>query len=392
MKNLKSKFAGIFISLFLGAIILSFVLTGFSGFSLTGNNAATVGSSNVSIEEYNRAVNAQLNQFAQARQGKSLTEKEIRAFGIRQRVLDQLIGQKLLLNYANEMGLDAGKKSVKETMKEAYPFFFNNGKFDVTKYRTALSNARLSPAEFEADLINQAKVMNLNKMISANIASNNYAKEMYRLKNEKAKVLAVSFDKESMTSNLNISKKEIQSFIADKKNEAVISSLYKSYQAQNPEEKKKVDSVQADLVEKHLQRTKRKELKEFNENLTKELSSLIAANSVSKINKLVKKYGITFSNKKEMSLINTAVEGIEFDQEKLIPVFKNKDTKSIIVDDTASKVSILRAASFSFKKATKEEIAKEIEFDQYRKSGIMSNEIVNLQKSKTKIVKASLIQ
>jgi hypothetical protein len=392
MKNFKSKIAGICISLFLGAIIMSFVLTGFSGFSLNGNKVASVGDTNITRQEYSRALSSQLNQFTQARQGKSLSEKEIRTFGIRERVLDQLINQKLLLNYATELGFDAGKKSIKDSMQQIYPFFFNNGKFDVNKYKTALRNNRLSPSDFEKDLISQSKVITLNKLFAGNVISNKFAEEMFKLKNEKAKVLAVSFDKEAMTQNLKISGSEVNTFIADKKNEATLSSLFKSYELENAKKAKKFDSVKKELAVKHLQRTKRKELKAFNDKLQSDLSTMLSKNQIGKIKALVKKYGIKFSNKKEMSLINTNVEGMSFNQDKVTPIFNSKDTKAVITEDTATKVSLLRAVSFSFKKPTKEEIKKEIEFDQYKRSGIMSNDIVKFQKLKSKIVKAALLQ
>ena len=392
MKDLKSKFAGMFISLFLGAIIISFVLTGFTGFSLDSNKVATVGDTEVSRDEYRRALGARLNQFAQARQGKSLTEKEIRTFGVRERVLDQLINQKLMLNYANELGFDAGKKDIKSAMKEIYPFFFNNGQFDVTRYKGALESNRLSPAEFEEDLIDQTKVITLNKLIGATASSKAFAEDMFKLKNEMAKVLAVSIDKEAMTQNIAIAKKEITDFIKDSKNKATIDSLYKSYQAEKMDQAKELTKVQNELVKKHLQRTKRAELAEFNKKLAADVKELVSKNKISQLTKLSKKYGFKFVNKKEMSVINPSVEGIQFPQDDVTTAFNKKDFKTLITQDNPAQMNILRLVSIKKANPTKEELQKEVEFSQYRTMNTINAEIVKLQKSKDKIVKSAVLQ
>lgn len=392
MNNQKGKFSSILITCFLVAIIASFVFTGFTGFSLQGNKVATVGQSEVTRSEYNRALSNQLNQYTQARQGKSLTEKEIRTFGIRENVLNQLINQKLLLNYANSLGLDAGKNSVKDTMKQIYPFFFVNDKFDVNRYKTALSSNRLNPAEFEEDLINQSKVLQLNNIFRSNLISKIQAKDMFKLKNEKAKVIAVSFDKEAMTSNLPIKKSEITTFINDKNNDSIISSLYKSYQSEKMDKAKKLNEVKNELVTKHLQRTKRDELKKFNEDLAKTLEKNLANNNIKEVKSIAKKYNLTLLDNKEMSLINPTVEGISFNIEKVIPLFDSNKKLKVIKEESAITVNLLKVKNISFKKPTDDEIKKEIEFDQFRSVNALNNAVINYQKSKSKIVRSTVLQ
>ena len=55
MKNLSNKFSYIAISVIMGAIIISFVLTGFQGFGNNPNEVASVGGTTISASEYNQS-------------------------------------------------------------------------------------------------------------------------------------------------------------------------------------------------------------------------------------------------------------------------------------------------------------------------------------------------
>ena len=70
--QIKSTASYLLITFFMAAIIISFAFTGFTGFSDSTGSIAQVGSQKVSIREYQRAYNAELQRFAQIFGGKPI--------------------------------------------------------------------------------------------------------------------------------------------------------------------------------------------------------------------------------------------------------------------------------------------------------------------------------
>lgn len=390
MKSLSDKISYFFLSFIMLAIIVSFAFTGFEGISGGSNSVATVDGTPITKTEYNRAYEQLLARYSQSLgKGKSLTRKQIKDFRIQEQALNQIIRQKYLLNYANQMGLKASPSEVKDRIKE-YPFFQTSGSFDVNKYKQLLAANRISPATFEEDTQDEIKMMKLDRMLAfAGMESKSFVKERLKFQKQGAISWVVTFAKEDMTKNINVPSSEVKAFIADEKNQKTIDSLYKTYTAEQEFQKKKVkklSQVKNQIVTKHLQRTKRKELTELIGKIKEEAKSTLESGSKGKVSRLAKKYGLEFIDNNEINPLNVKAKNADLDFKDVMPLFDAKDTKTVIEKENATHVTFIKMNEFKNDELKAEEVDKE--WEQSRNFAAFSTQqaIVKYSEDNSKVV------
>ena len=375
------------VSLIMGVIILAFVLTGFEGFNSNSGEVADVGGTPVSSQEFNRALQMRLDYFS--KQGKTLTNKEIRDYGIRESILNGLIAQKHLINFSDALNFGAGKKYIKNEIKE-YKMFQTNNQFDVNKYKQLLRANNYSPSKFEEEMTNNVKVNKLSKLLSAIQSSKDYIKKVAELKNLKMMATAVQIDKEAMSSNLEVSKKDINSFMNGEKNKNVLDSLYKTYQAEfiskNPKKKaKSFDKMKFELAKKHLQKSDRKGLNQFYEKLQADVKKLLEKNQTKKLERLSKRYGFTLEKKYELSYFNPSYKGNNFDLKELSSFITSNKNQKLLTSKSPMAVSFLYINDVKKKELKDEELSREIKFSGIQKSRTLQSQVISHQEKNTQV-------
>ena len=391
MNKMSSKLSYYAIIFIMGAIIVSFVLTGFQGFGNNPDQVANVDGRTVTLDEFNRNYNMQISRYGQMLGGKALTSQQIKMFRIRESVLNSLISQKHLVNFADNLGFDAGKKAIKAEIMN-YKAFESNGQFDVTKYKNLLRANNLSPATFEETLIDDIKMKNLRDLVGAIAPSQNALKADIHLRSIATESTVVSFQKEEMTKNLDVSKKEIKEFVADKKNDSLLQALYKSYKSEEENKKTKkistFDQKKNELAKAHIQKSKRDELAAFNKELQEKIKTALAANKTKELKKLQKAYGITLEQKAKITPLNPQVKNIKFNKDEVLKLFTNKDKKTIVVEDSDTSVAFLKVNSFmetEIKNIKEEELTKELAAAKTKNAQAIENAIIDYQNDHSKV-------
>lgn len=385
MTKQRSKFNQLAISVIMSAIVIAFVFTGVQSFTNNPNTLGDVDGTEISVTEYNRALNRMLDYYTQINQGKSLTQKEIRDRGIKEQVFQQLVSQKMMLNFAKSMKFDGGKEAVKNTITTQYPDFMTNKQFDVTKYKRILKLNGISFKKFESDVVEQVKMNKLNTLLEAQSFSDKYTNDLLRFKNSTADVYAASFAKEDMTVYLDVSKDEINKFLGESKSKAIIDSLYQTYQAKEGKKAKKLDQVKNDLAKKHLQRTKRSDLKKFNEKLKTDLEAAFKGNNWKKVASLAKKYNLKYEKKTEMTLLNLTLPGMNLEEDKVRNLFGAKNTTDVLVNDSPLSISLLKAVSFKQAQTKEKEKEQFLTFSKNSAGRALNFKVLEYQKKKSKV-------
>jgi len=134
-------------------IILLLLIAGLGGFGVSnfgGSTAAiaTVGETEVSVDDYYRALQQDLRGF-QAQTGQPLPLSQAIQFGIDQNVRARLITGAALDNETNRIGLSIGDERVGREVLANTAFQGLDGKFDRAGYSQALNRAGLTEAEYE---------------------------------------------------------------------------------------------------------------------------------------------------------------------------------------------------------------------------------------------------
>lgn len=211
----------------MAAIVISFAFTGFTGFSSSTGAVAEVGSEEITITEYQRTYNAELQRFSQIFGGNSLTAAQIKQFRIKEGALNRLVQQKLVLVLANEMDINVSTEEVKADIKQA-EYFLTGGKFDVNKYRSLLKANGLTPTAFEQMTIDTVKMKKMSDLFESTLVSKNSVIASETIKESTATVNAVEMDKSKLTKFLEIPKSKVTSFVNNKENESIMTSLFNS--------------------------------------------------------------------------------------------------------------------------------------------------------------------
>ena len=175
-----SKKSGVFATVLIGIIILAFMFTGYQTFE-SGGSPSQVGSVNgvaIKPEEFNQEYNRQIEFYKQI-MGGNLTAKQLEGMKIKESVIKNIVQRKLMAELAKDMGAFPSDEEVKAEIK-SLPYFQTNGQFDVTRYKGILAANKLTPVEFEADVIDQIRSRQM-QMMSAQFPLSKYSGNNGRL-------------------------------------------------------------------------------------------------------------------------------------------------------------------------------------------------------------------
>ena len=133
MDSLRTAANSLVLKIIFGIIIVSFILTGVSGYLIGGGNnyAAKVNDQEISRGQFENAFNSERNRMQQqlGDQYSELAANEGYMKTLRQQVLNRLIDEALLDQYARELKLGISDEQVKQAIF-ATPAFQVDGKFD----------------------------------------------------------------------------------------------------------------------------------------------------------------------------------------------------------------------------------------------------------------------
>lgn len=227
MKNAFASKMSYFILTFLFLIIMaSFLFSGYDNFSLGGGkNVATVDGNEVTIKEYQIALNRQVEFFNQMMGGKGMTQKQLEEMGIKQSVMNGLIQQKLIANTAESMGFVVSLEEIKNEIKNL-PYFKRNEQFDVNLYRNVLQSNGYTPTQFEELISNDLKQKKVDELFSTTLISENAVKDILNFKNNGTNVTAIKISRQSLAPLVSVSEQEIKDYIAKPENKKSLEAAY----------------------------------------------------------------------------------------------------------------------------------------------------------------------
>jgi len=114
------------------------------------NSVATVNGREISYQDFQRAYEQSVENFRQ-QFGGQLPPGLLEKMGIKQQVVARLIQAELFRQGGEEMGLVLSESAVQREI-EKMPVFQQDGHFDLNRYKTILSQNRLTPTSFEDGL------------------------------------------------------------------------------------------------------------------------------------------------------------------------------------------------------------------------------------------------
>ncbi len=213
--DFRKKTSGIFITVFIGFIIVSFVISGYNGDKAGSSTIGVVGDYKIDYSEFQRIYDSQINFYRQL--GKELTAKDIEQLKLRENIVKQLVQQKLVLVFADKIGVSPSHEQVKNSIANFsqgdQKIFQTNGAFNVELYKKMLAGARISPAQFEKENEIMVKNKTILEMISKIPLSKTFALEIEQLKKKKIKTDFIQINKKGMEAFVTVSDKEVADYL-----------------------------------------------------------------------------------------------------------------------------------------------------------------------------------
>ncbi|EJK6692553.1 peptidylprolyl isomerase [Campylobacter coli CVM 41953] len=150
---------------------IAFVGAGFLGwgaydFNLNrSSSVAVVGDEKINYNEFNVRYNQIFNYYNQISNG-GLNEESAKQLGIENAALSSLVEDKLLLNFAKDLGLGSSENEVIQALAETKAFQDPSGDFNKTIYYELLNANNITPKEYEKTLSNEIIIGKLEQIFN----------------------------------------------------------------------------------------------------------------------------------------------------------------------------------------------------------------------------------
>ena len=231
MDNLRTAANSLVIKIIFGIIIVSFILTGVSGYLIGGsaNYAAKVNGQEISRGQFENAVASERNRQQQqlGEQFSVLAGNEGYMKQMRQQVLSRMIDEALMDQYAKHLGLGISDEQIKQAIFKE-PAFQNNGKFDNARYTAIIGNMGMTADQYAQALRNQLTTQQLiNAVVGTDFMLAGETDELAALVSQQRVVREATIDVTALAAKQEVSEQEINSSYEQNKNNYIAPEQFK---------------------------------------------------------------------------------------------------------------------------------------------------------------------
>lgn len=216
MDRLRAGANSIAIKVILGLIILSFVFAGIGSYLVRGSSdaAAKVGSTKISRQAFEQAYQNERNRM-QSQLGdyfNNLLADPNYVKSFRKSVLDRMINNLLLEQYADSLGLRVSDAQIRH-MILTLPEFQKDGKFDQQTYQMLLSRAGYTPDSF-ADYLRKDLLRNqvLSAIEGSSFALKGEVEAQNKLISETRTIRTITLSPQEFAKKVKLNDQEIESY------------------------------------------------------------------------------------------------------------------------------------------------------------------------------------
>ncbi len=214
VRNLVSSIFG---KILLGLMVLSFALWGVGDILSSGNSklAAKVGKQKISLEEFYNKFGRKVQEL-NINTGGNLTIQEAHEQNIDKFIINDLVYEKMVLEYANKNKIYLTDNILKETIKSLPQFIGTNGKFSEQLYRNSIKRNFSSEEEF----LNELTFIYINSLLFENFKSGDMTNQtiidlLYQYEGEERNIEYFIFNDKNIT--VETSENDIKEYYGENK-------------------------------------------------------------------------------------------------------------------------------------------------------------------------------
>lgn len=193
-----------------------------AGSAAPGTEVARVGSHAITVAEFQRVYNAQMQAYRNA-YGANMNDQLLKQLGLDRQILQQLVDETAAIAEADRLGLTASDAEVRERILALPVFQTPTGEFvgeDQYKLILRSQNPPLNTRDFEENIRKSIVLDKLRDAVTGWIAvSDAEVDTEYRSRNEKVKVQLVTLTSAAVTAGLEANDAEAATYFEGHKND-----------------------------------------------------------------------------------------------------------------------------------------------------------------------------
>jgi len=225
MDSLRTAANSVVLKIIFGIIIVSFILTGVSSYLIGGNKeyAAKVNGQEIGRAQYQNAVASERNRMQQQLGDRfsELASNENYMKTMRQQVLNRLIDESLLDQYARHLNLGISDDQVKQAIFQTQAFQ-SNGKFDNQRFSGIVGQMGMTTDQYAQALRNQLVTQQLiNAIVGSEFMLPGETDQLAALVSQQRVVREATIDVNALAAKQQVSEQEISSYYEQHKNQFV---------------------------------------------------------------------------------------------------------------------------------------------------------------------------
>jgi peptidyl-prolyl cis-trans isomerase D len=241
------------IALIIGAIAIVFVFTfGYGGRKSGGlGEVATVNGEPIGRNAYQEQYYHLVREYQEQSQSE-LTEELVKALRLKEMALQRLIGEALMLQAAERLGLKVSDAELRDDIQHL-PYFQRGGRFDEQLYYLVLSRNRLKTTDFEAQERRRRQMKKMfEDLTSLAKVSETELLDMYHLSKDAVQVSYLAFGPDKFLAKQNPSAADLSRYYQEHQAafrlpaRARVSYLY--FRVQDFLEQAKVSSAEVEAI------------------------------------------------------------------------------------------------------------------------------------------------
>ncbi|EMH4164111.1 peptidylprolyl isomerase [Pluralibacter gergoviae] len=225
MDSLRTAANSLVLKIIFGLIIASFILTGVSSYLIGGNDnyAAKVNGQEIARGQFENAVaserSRQQQQMGESFSALAANENYIKS--MRQQVLNRLIDEALLDQYAKSLGLSVSDDQVKKAIF-ATQAFQDNGKFDSQRFSGIVNQMGMSTDQYANALRNQLTTQQLvNAVVGTEFMLPGETNQLASLVAQQRVVREATIDVNALAAKQQVSDQELNAYYEQHKDQFV---------------------------------------------------------------------------------------------------------------------------------------------------------------------------
>ena len=222
--NLRNRTVHFILLIFIGTVAATFLFTGYNIGPIRHDIIGSVGGLPIFAREYRIASDQQLNYFRQ-QSGSERPLSTQESLMLQQQVMQQLIQEKLIVRFGQDMSFEPSKKEIADTI-EKQTVFQKDNRFDIDRYKAVLFSNGITPSEYETSLRQQMQGQKVQSLFSLIPVSNNFVNDILRVKNDKIKISAFNFRKPDLYPMISINESEIDAWMASPENKKKVEAVF----------------------------------------------------------------------------------------------------------------------------------------------------------------------